>query len=139
MEEGKKSGISLRKKRTVKPGKEKPTIGAPRQISGPISAPIDPVNSAPARRERPPLNDATSDLVKRRYSTRFTTLPEINGSDVPPVPGLPGLPARYAVQAPDSRPGTGRDGQPGGQQIKVDPKALRDPTLKPEQCEIALI
>jgi hypothetical protein len=135
--EEKSKGISLRKKRTVKP-----KISAPKQISGPLPAgiaadqrriantpPSGALPSVPRPRERPQNGDRTADLVKRRYSTRFTNLPQDFNAGAPPLPSVPSIPGRFAVQPPS------RDGQVGGgQRLKVDAKVLSDAKLQPEQC-----
>lgn len=141
-----KRGISLRKKRTVK--KNVP-ISAPKQISAPIPQSKDATSEArvgrpgagvgtarpPMPRERTPQNDRTKDLVQRRYSTRFNQLPQDFGAGIPPVPGLPSIPAQYR-QAPPPRD-RGRDEPRSGPGIKVDTKALKDPKLRPDECQSA--
>jgi hypothetical protein len=134
--EEKSKGISLRKKRTVKP-----KISAPKQISAPLPAgvateqasrpkpaPGGGLPGGPRPRERPRDGDRTADLVKRRYSTRFTQLPQDFNDGAPPIPSVPKMPASFAVQPPS------RDGQHSGQRLKIDVKALSDPNLRPEQC-----
>ena len=77
----------------------------------------------------------TSDLVKRRYSTRFANLPSNFDPTAPPVPSVPSLPLKYA--APN---GQGRGVSPGGGRgLTVDLNALRDPGLRPEQCQLKLL
>ncbi|KAF2396550.1 hypothetical protein EJ06DRAFT_223931 [Trichodelitschia bisporula] len=138
--EEKSRGISLRKKRTVRP-----KISAPKQISAPLPAGV-PVGDAakklappaglpdaPRPRERPQNGDKTADLVKRRYSTRFTTLPGDFNAGVPPMPSMPSVPSKYA-QAPPSR-----DGRPTGQRIRIDVNALSDPSLRPEKYVASLL
>jgi hypothetical protein len=146
MSEEKSKGISLRKKRTVRP-----KISAPKQISAPMPTglavaalssdlgvdrlrPSDGVgprkNDAP--RQRPPQGEKTADLVKRRMSTRFTNFPTDFGAGAPPMPSMSGLTTQYTNQPPS------RDGRPpgssDGQRVKVDERALRDPNLRPELC-----
>jgi len=133
----KSKGISLRKKRTVKP-----KISAPKQISGPLplglaanvqsrAGPTGGLPSAPRPRERPRDGNKTADLVKRRYSTRFTDLPtDYNAGGAPALPAMDG---RFAVQP------TSRDVQSSGQRLKVDNEALSDPKLRPEQCRSSLV
>ena len=132
----KSKGISLRKNRS-----RKPKISAP--ISGPLPAGIAVSQSSqprpsidgaglpggPRPRERPQNGDRTADLVKRRYSTRFA-LQQDFGDGPPPLPTVPLIPSQFAVQPPS------RDGNQGsgGQRVKVDVKALRDPSLQPDQC-----
>lgn len=131
----KSKGISLRKKRTVKP-----KISAPKQISGPLppglagngqsrAGPGGGLPNAPIPRERPRDGNKTADLVKRRYSTKLgTDWPTNFNAAAPPVPSLPQIPSQFAVKPPS------RDEQPTGQRLKYDPKALADPNLRPEQC-----
>jgi hypothetical protein len=138
-EKEKSKGISLRKKRTVKP-----KISAPKQISGPLPAGVtaDPndrrrpgpsggLPNAPRPRERPQNNDRTADLVKRRYSTRFTNLPQDFNAGAPPLPSVPTIPGEFAVQPP-SRAGRA----PGGPRLKVDPRDISDPKLQPDKCTV---
>ena len=89
----------------------------------------------PAGRERAPQSEATSDLVKRRYSTRFNAAPEFDAG-APPVPALPSQPTG----------GYGGLGGPTGDlnqplpvdgvsvPLKVDMNALRDPSLPVDRC-----
>ncbi|KAL9125607.1 MAG: hypothetical protein Q9175_008052 [Cornicularia normoerica] len=119
--EDKKKGFSLRQK------KSRPV--APKQISGPIQT----IPHASQGSTRPNLNGKietstanTSDLVKRRYSTRFTNLPDFSNADAPPVPSIPALPAQFAQS--DSRPSTARQNQ----RIQLDANALKDPNLQIE-------
>jgi hypothetical protein len=72
-----------------------------------------------------------SDLVKRRYSTRFTNLPSDFDATAPPVPSIPSVPKQYA--ASNSQ---GRGASPAKSAgLNVDINALRDPRLQPEQCK----
>ncbi|RDW80648.1 putative EXO84 protein [Coleophoma crateriformis] len=132
MSDEKSKGISLRTKR-----KGRPTISAPKQISGPIQQNGDAPRSrgkaspnAPTPRPPPQVGGKTSDLVKRRYSTRFNNIPSDFDATAPPIPSLPSLSNQYAPAAsrggrvpPPSR-------SPG---LSVDQQALRDPNLRPEQ------
>ncbi|KAK0629684.1 Cullin repeat-like-containing domain protein [Bombardia bombarda] len=130
--------------------KGRPTISAPRQISSPIPQAQD---DAPARapapmgrpipeetprpRPRPPPQSSgkTSDLVKRRYSTRFNNIPADFDPTANPMPSLPNF-DKY-VQQQDRRPLPSRGGSGGGggggAPIKVDLRALQDPKLTAEQ------
>ncbi|TKA76977.1 hypothetical protein B0A55_04904 [Friedmanniomyces simplex] len=152
MSEGK--GISLRRKKTTRP-----TISAPRQISSTAQQQQSRDRSADSRNPslwetqtnasgnttqggRPGLSgDKTSDLVKRRYSTRFAGgVPQYgNGGDgglVPPVPAMPSLPAQYAQQRRPSNESRSpsRDGRsPERGRLRVDVRALKDPNLQAEQ------
>jgi hypothetical protein len=67
--------------------------------------------------------------VKRRYSTRFALTQDFTAGPAQ-LPTIPSIPSQFAVQPPS------RDGNQGGggQRVKVDVKALRDPSLQPEQC-----
>lgn len=131
--------------------KARPTISAPRQISDPI--PNDGVavprstggrpgpGGPPPPRQRPPpaTGGKTGDLVKRRYSTRFNNLPSDFDATAPPMPNFDI--SKYDQAASRPRPPPSRDGGvpgiPGGPPRTgpptVDPKALRDPRLVPDQ------
>ncbi|TKA33808.1 hypothetical protein B0A50_00645 [Salinomyces thailandicus] len=160
MSEEKSKGISLRRKKT-----NRPTISAPRQISQPSviqsrDRSQDSRNpslwetqrngsdatglSVPVREPRPSLGgEKTSDLVKRRYSTRFVTGAQAgqwgDGGLVPPMPAMPILPARYARSQSrgDSRSpshdGRSPDRSRGRGRLRVDPRALRDGSLQAPQ------
>ncbi|KAF2103523.1 hypothetical protein NA57DRAFT_53042 [Rhizodiscina lignyota] len=143
-----KRGISLRKKRTVKP-----KISAPKQISAPIpqgtnsgsearvgrpGAGVGTARPPAAPRERTPQNDKTADLVKRRYSTRFIQPPQDFSAGAPAVPGLPTIPAQYRNQ-PSPLRDTGERRGGDGSGIKVDIKALRDPKLRPDEYVAAVL
>lgn len=140
--EEKSKGISLRKKRSVRP-----KISAPKQISGPLPTGLAATAQAQDEHPRPATSDTqlhapharpqpqggkTSDLVKRRYSTRYTQLPQ---DFAPPVPSVPAIPGQFAGKqsSQDGRPSVSRDGE----RIKVDFGALRDPDLRPEQCKFS--
>ncbi|KAI0852966.1 serine/threonine-protein phosphatase pp2a catalytic subunit [Daldinia vernicosa] len=130
--------------------KGRPTISAPRQISDPIPNDGVPVprstggkvgtdNPPPPRQRQPPATGGkTGDLVKRRYSTRFNNLPSDFDPTAPPVPSMPAFDiSKYdqqasRFQAPPSRDGPGA-GLTRGVPPTVDPKALRDPRLVPDQ------
>ncbi|PYI29812.1 hypothetical protein BP00DRAFT_374418 [Aspergillus indologenus CBS 114.80] len=129
-------GLTLRSKSR----RPRPQISAPKPISGPLppntTSPSPSTSTSASAVSKPPVpvhgtpassanKDATSDLVKRRYSTRFNQIPDFDG--VPPVPGLPPLPATYGGLSPPEtsrRPSTESSGPP-----KVDLDALRDPSL----------
>lgn len=150
MSEEKSKGISLRRKKTTRP-----TISAPRQITTPSQTrdrSADSRNpslwetqtngsgttnlSIPAGRPSEG-GDKTSDLVKRRYSTRFTGgVPQYNEAGL--VPAVPGIPAQFATQGRRSgEHGTplrdGRSPERGGSGLAVDPRALKDPNLQAEK------
>ena len=150
MSEERSKGISLRKKRSEKrpkPGKNK-EISAPRQISAPMPTgissatisssarpSIDSNRSGPrpdASRERPQRPDKTADLVKRRYSQKLQLPTDFGNGE---LGQLPQIPSQYR-DVPPSRDGRRPSAAPdaGGQMIRVDMNALRDPNLRPEQC-----
>lgn len=131
MEEKEKSkGFSLRKKASRR---------APKQISGLIPktstsrgaglANGSAKTSVDTPRERPKLGGNTSDLVKRRYSTRFTQVPDFSNAGAPPIPSVPAIPSQSAPHEP------GHGAPPPGQGIPIDINALRDPALQAEKCE----
>ncbi|KAL2127069.1 hypothetical protein VTI74DRAFT_11380 [Chaetomium olivicolor] len=124
--------------------KNRPNI----KISGPIlqedagvRGPSGPsiADGAPPPRPRPPPQSGskTSDLVKKRYSTRFNDIPA--GFD-PTANPMPSVPTQYDQSrsqdrlAPPSRGGRSETaGGGGGAGPQVDVRALRDPNLVPEQ------
>ncbi|ERF68955.1 hypothetical protein EPUS_08189 [Endocarpon pusillum Z07020] len=118
-------GLTLRRK-----GGRRPKV---QEISGPIpskQAPSTSGRSIAVPREKNQQSAATSDLVKRRYSTRFNQLPDFtNAPPVPSLPGQPGVPKRWSRPRSAGRPGTSESAQP----IRVDIGALRDSNLQPEQ------
>lgn len=115
-------GLTLRSKSR----RARPQISAPKPISGPLPPDHKPVDPAKAQQ-----NDATSDLVKRRYSTRFNQAPDFD-SKAPPVPGLPPDAAKYGGIEP---PGSVRPSPDPSPRPKVDLDALRDPSLPVDRCE----
>ena len=158
-------GISLRRKKTTRP-----TISAPRQLDPARNQSVDSEStrnpslwetqtnasgksntnlSVPGRETRPSLGggDQTSDLVKRRYSTRFTGgVPQQQFGDGLAPPAVPSLPAQYAtgrqrsparsgVSSGDrsrSRSRDGRASEHGGSSLRVDARAFKDPNLQAE-------
>lgn len=66
----------------------------------------------------------TSDLVKRRYSTRFNQ--EFDASAPPPVPAVPSVDKYVQKEGPPPS-------RAGGAAPILDIKALRDPNLAPDQ------
>ena len=133
MSEGR--GLTLRKKR-----KDRPVISGPQPTSttangAPRPAPApQPSNksgsnlSVPRERNAP---SETSDLVKRRYSTRYNQLPDFSNLDNPPVPSLPGALKRRS----ESRGSPRRRSRPSGgsHPLQVDQDALSDPNLSHER------
>lgn len=131
--EDKGKGFSLRQKKT-----RRVPISAPKQISGPINTAQLPTSSRGST--RPNVNGKvasstadTSDLVKRRYSTRFGQLPDFNNAHVSPVPSIPALPGQFAPS--ESRPSTARQVQ----KLPVDVDALRDPDFDVESYSKSLL
>lgn len=134
-------GLTLRSKSR----RARPQISSPKPISGPL--PPQGKGGPGGRQAVPKLskdraartasNATTSDLVKRRYSSRFNQ-PEVE-SAAPPVPQLPQLHAKKEYGGGGLAPPRG--GQAQGQttqkesgQIPVDLNALGDPSLPAERC-----
>lgn len=146
-----KKGLSLRRKKTS----ARPKISAPQQIApradSPDSSRWDPQSDASGPQttlsllqearpsiggtgERSVSGDKTSDMVKRRYSTRFVGLPDGGAGFMPTVPSIP---SQYA------RPRTGDDASPTRDvrsrsptksgKLKVDPRVLKDTNLQAEK------
>jgi hypothetical protein len=83
----------------------------------------------PPPRARPlPQSGKTTDLVKRRYSTRFNNLPADYDPTAPPIPSLPNFNQYDPSEDRGAPPSRGGGGAPA-----VDLKALRDPRLVPDQ------
>ncbi|GAB7330973.1 hypothetical protein MBLNU13_g02483t1 [Cladosporium sp. NU13] len=143
-----KKGLSLRRKKTT----TRPTISAPRQIqprdrstdsgwdkdkTGSNLAVPRPRETRPSIASGMSSGDTTSDLVKRRYSTRFAAPQDASGGFVPPMPAVPNIPAQYARDR--SRGGSksptrgARSPSRGPAPLKVDPRALADPKLQAEK------
>ena len=121
-------GISLRQK---KPNRREGISGA-KQISRSTFKPnrsdetTEPTSEAPTQR---PKAGGTSDLVKRRYSTRFNQLPDFNNADAPPMPNLP-LPQQHRRS---------RTPSPAKQKASVDVTALKDPRLQADKCKTSVL
>lgn len=115
-------GLTLRRSKS-----RRPQISAPKPISGPLPANSKASGSdlPSAPRERPQQSGATSDLVKRRYSTRFNQAPDISAA--PPVPSLP-------TQVPGAQPSAAKS-TASNEPPRVDLNALRDPSLPVDKCE----
>lgn len=121
-----------------KSSRKRPQISAPRPIEQPNSQPAPKQQSQQQQTASPPAalvpgraqqdGGQTSDLVKRRYSTRFNQLPNFNAA-APPVPSLPGPSEYSSTSVPSSRDASG-----AATPLKVDTKALRDPKLPVESC-----
>ncbi|KAH0557048.1 hypothetical protein GP486_005165 [Trichoglossum hirsutum] len=111
---------NISKRRTRVERSERPTRHFPGQAARKWKGNVVPVE--------------TSDLVKRRYSTRFTSFPQEFKDEWPPVPAVPSLPSQYAQNLPPSlQTGQGRTASASSGPVSVDLAALRDPNFKPEK------
>ncbi|KAK2816738.1 hypothetical protein FQN49_008032 [Arthroderma sp. PD_2] len=117
-------GLTLRSKAS----RRRPKISAPQPIPSHNSA-APAAGRPPEARNQAQPSGATSDLVKRRYSAKFNTLPGLD-SDAPPVPNLPSGPIEHF-----------REPAPlgGAQPIRVDANALRNPNLPIESYVTGLL
>jgi exocyst complex component 8 len=136
-------GISLRRNRTGKLKISNPTlISAPqaatansveigslsslKQTTNGSSTTLASVNTQSRARNR---DDRTTDLVKRRYSTRFTNLQDLAGSQEQ-IPTLPSIPAQFSIPPPS------RDGGASIRSLRVDPAILKDPNFDADDCKL---
>lgn len=143
--EEKSKGFSLRQKKSSR----RPPISAPQQISSTAApAPIPLENGNVERypganqggrnekpepaRQRPRPGGHTSDLVKRRYSTRFTTLGDFRNADAPPIPILPTAGSNQSTQQKPQTSST------AVHKIDVDLTALRDTNLRADDCKLVV-
>jgi hypothetical protein len=136
-------GISLRPKRSGTRLK----ISNPTLISAPKAATTNTVElgtyatsskrptpnasntTLPSVQERPKDDsNRTADLVKRRYSTRFTNFDLNAAADA--VPNMPIIPAKFAGQPPPSR-----DGGASIRSLRIDGALMKDPNFDAEDCE----
>lgn len=143
-----KRGLSLRRKKTT----TRPKISAPQQLQrAPASndsrwdaqttASSQTGVSVSSREPRPTLagttGDKTSDIVKRRYSTRFTGAQDFGFGGQGNVPAVPSLPSQYARPRPSQDKSPSRDGRDrsrdGSGKLKVDLRALNDNNLQAEK------
>lgn len=103
----------------------------------------------PGARERPRLDGGnTSDLVKRRYSTRFVGGQPAQDGNIPAMPTMPGqyaasVRSRSRDPSRDTR-GEGRSperngGGGGGGRLKIDVRALKDANLSAEKYVQSLL
>ncbi|CAM1511361.1 Fc.00g088740.m01.CDS01 [Cosmosporella sp. VM-42] len=130
-EERSKISLSLR---SGPKRKKRPMISAPRQISSPFlqdgsakAGHTPEVSPKTLPRPFPNPGGKTSDLVKRRYSTRFNTLP-IDPNGPPPMPMPHSIDKYDRDRSPRPPPSRGAGAAPF-----VDIKALRDPNLVTDQ------
>lgn len=162
------SAISLRRKKTH--AAPRPKISAPQAIN-PVqdetsssslhpdavrsnstwtAASGDSSSLYPGRTERPRLDGGnTSDLVKRRYSTRFVGgQPGQDGA----IPAMPAIPGQYAsstrsrsrdpsrdTRAEGRSPERGVGGGGSGGRLKIDVRALKDINLSAEKYVQSLL
>jgi hypothetical protein len=130
MSEGK--SLTLRKK-----GNKRPQISGPQPTANGL--PTRPNQKTAATSLSVPRDknaqSETSDLVKRRYSTRFNQLPDFS-ANAPPVPGLPGADIKRASRGGSPRrPATSGRAEP----LHVDAKILTDPNLEHERYVTSLL
>lgn len=126
--------LTLRRKR-----KDRPTISAPQNAAGPgITKPAAAQQNksgstltVPRERNAP---TETSDLVKRRYSTRYNQLPDFSNVGAPPVPNLPGALQRRSQGGSPRRPGSSP-----ARPLLVDNEVLKDPNLQHERYVTELL
>ncbi|KAK3391037.1 serine/threonine-protein phosphatase pp2a catalytic subunit [Podospora didyma] len=116
--------------------KGRPAISAPRQISNPViqddSSARPPAGrpaaaEAPRLRQRPPQQSKTSDLVKRRYSTRFNNIPNDFDPTANPMPSMPSL--EMYGQSQGRRPPPSRGGGDSQKDRMTNTAPLKDPRL----------
>ncbi|KAL9046974.1 MAG: hypothetical protein Q9214_000336, partial [Letrouitia sp. 1 TL-2023] len=139
--EDNRRGFSLRQKKS---SAKHPPISAPRQISNQSnSTSLSSTNNAtrthggPEKTHNPNKQRSgrhggnATDLVKRRYSTRFAQLPDFNKADAPPIPNGANLANQqtkqdYLVAAP-------------ARSINVDATAFKDPNLEIENYSTSVL
>jgi exocyst complex component 8 len=126
MSEGR--GLTLRKKRKDRPkiSGPQPTSSSTTRPSGPSPQPSQGASTLSVPKER---NAETSDLVKRRYSTRYNQLPNFGGGDTPAVPALPAALKRRSGAGSPKRPST----REGSAPLKVDEDALSDSNFQADR------
>ena len=141
--DGKSFSLRQRKSKRV-------PISGPQQISGPINTTSQQPASSRGPPTRPTLNGRsesatqnanTSDLVKRRYSTRFINPPEFSNANAPPIPSMPSLPNGYGGGggAANARPSNADRSGSHSHKIPVDINALKDPRLQVEKYSTKLL
>jgi exocyst complex component 8 len=127
-------GLTLRSK-----SRRRPQISAPKPISGPTSVNATnikpPTNGLPTNPKKAQQSGATSDLVKRRYSTRFNAPPDLDLSAPPPLPTLASLPDLEKLGGAGSSAGGQNSNSTSSQPIRIDLNALKDPSLPAEKCK----
>lgn len=117
----------------------RPTISNPRPINSAPDNTVDvrrdrpgPSGAPQAPRQRPPpAGGKTSDLVKRRFSTRFNDLP--TDGFAPPMPALPSFDTYEASSGRDREMRGAPPSRGAGAPLTVDRRILGDPSLSAEQ------
>ena len=118
MSEGR--SLTLRKK-----GNKRPQISSPQPTNRPTTG--KSTSDLSVTRDRNGQSE-TSDLIKRRYSTRYNQLPDFS-QGAPAVPGLPDQFKRSSRGVSPQRLGSAHSGSP----LYVDVDALSDANLQHER------
>ena len=118
MSEGR--SLTLRKK-----ANRKPQISGPQPVQKSAASKTQQSGLAPPKDRNGPSE--TSDLVKRRYSTRYNQLPDFS-QGAPAVPNLPGQHKRSSRPGSPRRPLSG----PASPPVFVDIDAIGDSNLQAE-------
>ncbi|KAI5310370.1 exocyst complex component exo84 [Ascosphaera atra] len=120
----------------------RPHISAPKQISDPsvTSTTSSPQVNGYAGDKKHKHKGAISDIVKKRYSTRFAQPADLESYKQPPVPAVPRVPSPLASATPPV-PTTSVKQTPSapGQPIPIDLAALRDESLPVDKYVATLL
>lgn len=132
--EEKSKGFSLRKKSkrsVVNP--TKPQISAPIAVKSdaPTSHRIDDYEHQQPVRQETSHSVKAADLVKRRYSTRVTAIPQGFDVNAPPIPLIPSAFAEGLSTSPPQHGDLDGGGDADQATIAIDYETLRDPDLDP--------
>ncbi|KAF2861044.1 hypothetical protein K470DRAFT_199843, partial [Piedraia hortae CBS 480.64] len=127
--------LSLRRRKTARHQISARQISAPRENQN--LGQLRPSTShlpVPGENGRPNINgDKTSNLVMRRYSTRFTGQPmPYFGDTNEPVPALPSTFTQRGL-SPDTRDRSRDRSRSGERKSRIDMRALNDPKLNAEE------